>query len=268
MAVGDAAFVGEIPLIYEQLLVPLVFAEPAPRLAAAVLATNPTEILETAAGTGVLTRALVDEGTARVTATDLNQPMLDEAARLCSASRVQWQQADALALPFADESFDAVTCQFGVMFFPDRPKGYAEAQRVLRPGGRFFFNVWDAIESCPTWRAASDALDDATPEEPLGFLRRAPFGYFDVRAIRADLEAGGFQDVRITNHTAMSHSTAAQTAVAICQGTPLRNAIEAHSRWSVEAATETVTRALRDEFGSGALDAPISWLQVDAGRVA
>lgn len=268
MAVGDTAFVGEIPLIYEQLLVPLVFAEPASRLASAVLATSPQQILETAAGTGVLTRALVDGGTATLTATDLNQPMLDEAARLCDSDRVHWQQADALALPFADDSFDAVACQFGVMFFPDRSRGYAEARRVLRPGGHFFFNVWDRIESCPSWRVASDALDDVSPEEPLAFLRRAPFGYFDENSIRADLAAGGFDDVRIERHTAMSHSTAEQTAVAICQGTPLRNAIEAHSGWTVEAATGAVARALRDEFGAGPLDAPISWLEVDAGWVA
>src|SRR5205085_2137887 len=127
----DADFVGPIPDVYERLLVPMIFAEPAARLAAAVAERTPVDVLETAAGTGALTRALAGSCPgAVITATDLNQPMLDAAAsRPPAGSQVRWQQADATDLPFEDGSFDAVVCQFGVMFFPDRVVGYREARR-------------------------------------------------------------------------------------------------------------------------------------------
>lgn len=264
MAVGDAAFVGSIPEIYEQLLVPLVFVEPARSMAAAIAALDPQDILETAAGTGVLTRALVEATTATITATDLNDPMLAVAAGLCSSERVAWQVADALDLGFPDDSFDVVACQFGVMFFPDKPRGYAEARRVLRPGGTFFFNAWNRIEANPAWHLISDALNEACPEEPLPFLRRAPFGYFDPDAIRRDLQAGGYDEINIQTIAAVSHSTVDETARAVCQGTPLQLAIEAHGSLTVDAATALAVKALRDVYGDGSFDAPISWLQVSA----
>src|SRR5262245_35999856 len=134
MVATDTKFVGPIPEIYERYLVPLIFESYARDLASRVLATNAQSVLETAAGTGVLTRALAAKLPVprRIVATDLNQAMLDHAARLLPGeAKVAWRQADALDLPFADESFDAVACQFGVMFFPDKVKGYQEARRVL-----------------------------------------------------------------------------------------------------------------------------------------
>ena len=264
MAAGDTAFVGSIPALYEQLLVPLIFAEPAHRLADAVHVADPQDILETAAGTGVLTRELVDRTTATITATDLNGPMLEEAAKRCDSDRVTWQVADAMETGLPDAAFDVVACQFGVMFFPDKPRGYAEARRVLRPGGTFAFNAWDRIEANPAWRVTSDVLNEAVPEEPLPFLRRAPYSYFDSDAIRDDLRAGGFEDITVERLTGISRSTPEETARAICQATPLRMAIEAHTSLDVADATAIATRALRDEYGDGAFEAPISWLQVSA----
>jgi len=208
MAVTDSAFVGSIPEIYERLLAPMIFAEPARHTAAAVMANRPTAVLETAAGTGVLTRALVESGAANVTATDLNQPMIDLAKSLCRSPTVRWQVADALDLPLPDRSFDVVVCQFGVMFFPDRPRGYAEARRVLRPGGAFFFTAWDRIESNPAWCVVSDALNDESPESPIRFLRRTPYSYFDADRIAADLRAGGFEDITVETVAGSSESTA------------------------------------------------------------
>ena len=147
MVTTDKAFSGSIPDIYDRLMVPLIFEPYARELADRIAAANPGRVLETAAGTGVLTRALASRLSANVSisATDLNEPMLARAKSGLSDPRIEWQQADALALPFGDNSFDVVACQFGAMFFPDRVKGYAEARRVLKPGGRFFFNVWDKI---------------------------------------------------------------------------------------------------------------------------
>lgn len=265
MTAGDAAFVGSIPEIYEQLLVPLIFAEPADYLAAAVLATEPGEILETAAGTGVLTRALVaGGGGAMITATDLNQPMLDTAASRCPSPQVRWQVADALDLPMPDQSFDVVVCQFGAMFFPDKPRGYAEALRVLRPGAPFLFTVWNRIEANPAWRIVGDALNAASPQVPVQFLRRMPYSYFDPDLIRQHLLAAGFDTITVETLGGTSESTAAETARAVCQGTPLRTELSAHPAFGVEEATAIATDALRNEFGEGIFRAPISWLQVSA----
>src|SRR6266571_146538 len=145
MAATDKLFAGSIPEIYDRFLVPLIFESYAADLAERVAKLGPQNVLETAAGTGVLTRAIAARlpAHARIVATDLNQPMLDHAAaRQPGDGRVSWRQADALALPFDDQAFDVVACQFGVMFFPDQVQGYREARRVLKRGGQFFFNVW------------------------------------------------------------------------------------------------------------------------------
>jgi ubiquinone/menaquinone biosynthesis C-methylase UbiE len=143
----DKVFSGSIPGLYETYLVPLIFEPYATDLQERVGQLNATRILEVAAGTGVVTRALATAAKdgASIVATDLNQAMLDQAAAVGTARPVRWMQADAMALPFPDEEFDAVVCQFGVMFFPDKARAFAEARRVLKPGGAFIFNVWDRI---------------------------------------------------------------------------------------------------------------------------
>jgi SAM-dependent methyltransferase len=268
MTTGDSAFVGSIPDVYERLLVPLIFAEPAGHLAAAVLASDPNDILETAAGTGVLTRALVDGGATSITATDLNQPMLDAAALRCPSPAVRWQVADALHLPLPDRSFDAVVCAFGAMFFPDKPEGYAEARRVLRSGGALWFTVWDRIEANPAWRLISDTLNAAAPQHPVQFLRRTPYGYFDADLIRDHLRAAGYGSITVDTLTGISESTPLETATAVCQGTPLRMELQAHPTLGVDAATALATQALRDEYGEGTFRVPTSWLQVWASETA
>ena len=144
----DKVFAGSIPKLYETHLVPLIFEPYAADLARRVAACKPSRILEIAAGTGVVTRALARSlpGGVDIVATDLNPGMLEQAAAVGTSRPVQWQQADAMALPFPDASFDTVACQFGVMFFPDKAKAFAEARRVLKPGGTLLFSVWDRIE--------------------------------------------------------------------------------------------------------------------------
>ena len=128
-----------------------------------------------------------------------------------------WRQADATALPFDEAAFDAVCCQFGVMFFPDRVKGFAEAKRVLRPEGTFVFNVWDRIEENVFADDATAALGKMFPDDPPRFMVRTPHGYHDKAIIRADLEQAGFRHISIQTLAAVSRAPSAEyVAIALC----------------------------------------------------
>ena len=265
----DRLFAGSIPALYERLLVPLIFAPYALDLARRAQALRPARVLELAAGTGVVTRALAQvlPPSCEIVATDLNPAMLEEAQRRPIARPVAWQPADALDLPFEDESFDLVACQFGVMFFPDRVRGYAEARRVLRPGGRFLFNAWDAIADNEFAEEVTQALALWRPEAPLGFLARTPHGYHDEARIRADLAAAGFAKVKMEAVTARSRAESARVpAVAYCQGTPLRSEIEALGPGALEEATEVAAAALARRFGEGPVDGRIQALVVSTSE--
>lgn len=195
MARGDAIFTGSIAELYDLHLGGVLFAPYAEDLARRLAPMTGGRVLETAAGTGVVTAALANAlpGAVEIVATDLNQGMLDQATAK-GLRRVRWQQADALALPFGEAEFDVVACQCGVMFFPDRVAGYREARRVLRPGGRFLFNVWDSLASNPVMDAVVAGLARWHPNHTSWFLERTPCGYRDPAIIRADLEAAGFAD--------------------------------------------------------------------------
>jgi SAM-dependent methyltransferase len=220
-----------------------------------------SRILEVAAGTGVVTRALatVANEAISIVATDLNQAMLDEAAAVGTARPVQWQLADAMALPFPDAHFDAVVCQFGVMFFPDKSKAFSEARRVLKPGGVFIFNVWDRISENEFADTVTAALEAVFPEDPPRFLARTPHGYHDRSTIERDLANGGFtQSPRIATLAARSRAASAGVpAIAYCQGTPLRNEIEARDASRLAEATDVAAAALAQRFGMHSVDGKI-----------
>ncbi|MFL6061504.1 MAG: class I SAM-dependent methyltransferase [Marmoricola sp.] len=259
---GDSRFTGSIPDLYEELMVPLIFAEPAEVLAEAVVARDPGNVLETAAGTGVLTRAIRGRSPELpITATDLNQPMIDRAIATSDLEGVAWQQADAVDLPFADASYDVVVCQFGAMFFPDKTQGYAEARRVLRHGGAFLFNVWDRVGTNEIADVITRALVLADPAHPLEFMARTPHGYHDPRKITRDLFRAGM-DAQITVHEGVARSTPARAALAFCQGTPLRGEIEKHPTLDLDVATSIATEALQAAWGSARTASPTRWLQV------
>ena len=227
----DKVFSGSIPKVYETYLVPLIFESYADDLVKRLAVNPPTRVLEIAAGTGVVTRRLASilpAGSA-IVATDLNQPMLDQASATGTARPVEWRQADALRLPFADATFDAVVCQFGVMFFPDKAKAFSEARRVLQPGGVFIFNVWDRIEANEFADTVTTALAAMFPANPPRFMARTPHGYHDRQIVERDLVSGGFSaPPRIDTLAARSRAASARNpAIAYCQGTPLRNEIEA-----------------------------------------
>ena len=190
----DKVFSGSIAKLYETYLVPLIFEPYAADLVNRLASRSLTRVLEIAAGTGVVTRALASvlpEGVS-IVATDLNQPMLDHASALGTKRPVEWRHADAMQLPFQDETFDAVVCQFGVMFFPERPKAFSEARRVLRSGGVFIFNTWDRINENEFADTVTTALESLFPKDPPRFLARTPHGYWDPLTIKRDLADRGF----------------------------------------------------------------------------
>lgn len=217
-------------------------------------------MLETAAGTGIVTRALLRSlsAGASVVATDLNQPMLDRAAKQVSSSRVSWQKADAQALPFPDGTFDAVVCQFGVMFFPDKQKAYREARRMLKPGGRFIFNVWDRIEHNEFADLVTTAVAEMFAGDPPRFLARTPHGYHDKQAVIAEVKSAGFGNVAVETVTRRSVAPSCRDpAIGYCQGTPLRNEIEARDANRLVEATEAAASRISARFGNGPVDGMI-----------
>ena len=257
----DRVFTDSIASLYETHLVPLIFEPYAVDLADRLASRPVTRLLEVAAGTGVVTRRLASvlPASVSIVATDLNQPMLDQGAAIGTARSVEWRQADALQLPFPDGSFDAVVCQFGVMFLPDKPKAFAEARRVLRSGGVFVFNVWDRIEDNEFADDVTAAVGALFPDDPPRFLARTPHGYHDRAIIERDLARGGFTaPPQIATVAARSRAASARIpAVAYCEGTPLRTEIEERDKSALGAATAAAAAAIARRFGGGAVDGRI-----------
>ena len=258
---SDITFAGSIPKVYESHLVPLIFAPYAADMAARLARRFPSSVLEIAAGTGVVTRALASglPENVSIVATDLNEAMMEHAQSIGTARPVDWRQADAEALPFPDQTFDAVICQFGVMFFPDKAKAFAETHRVLRPGGVFLFSVWDRIEENEFAYTVTAALAAVFPDDPPRFLARTPHGHHDIAAVTRDLEGGGFvARPDVTTVAARSRADSPRIpALAYCQGTPLRSEIEARGKVALDEATDIATEAVAQRFGRGAVDGKI-----------
>ena len=248
-------------MLYDTYMVPLIFEPYATDLANRLVSRPVTRVLEIAAGTGVVTRALAAALPDKVSivATDLNQAMLDQASAVGTKRAVEWRQADAMQLPFPDGTFDAVVCQFGVMFFPDKSKAFSQARRVLRPGGVFIFNVWDRIEENEFADTVTTALASAFPKDPPRFMARTPHGYHDRRTVERDLASGGFTaPPQIDTMAARSRAASARIpAIAYCQGTPLRNEIEARDASRLGEATDIAAEAIGKRFGPGAVDGKI-----------
>ena len=257
----DKVFAGPIPKLYESHLVPLIFEPYAVDIARRLASRSPSRVLEIAAGTGVVTRAMVSVLSDRtsIVATDLNQAMLDQAIATGTSRPVEWRQADAMQLPFADGAFDAVVCQFGAMFFPEKPKAFAEARRVLRQRGVFIFNVWDRIEENEFADVVTIAMEAVFPEDPPRFLARTPHGYHGRPTIERDLAQGGFEaSPEVVTVAQRSRAESARVpAVAFCQGTPLRSEIEARNPARLGEATDAATQAIARRFGDGAVDGKI-----------
>jgi SAM-dependent methyltransferase len=257
---SDKVFAGSVPKVYEQYLVPLIFEPYAHDLARRAASRPCRRVLEIAAGTGVVTRQLASvlPKETSIVATDLNPAMLEVASSVAVKRPVEWREADAMQLPFEDESFDVVVCQFGAMFFPDKGKAFSEARRVLEPGGTLLFNVWDRIEENEFADAVTRALESVFPADPPRFMARTPHGYHDVAMIASDVARGGFAEPEISTVAARSRALSPRIpAIAYCQGTPLRNEIEARDSTRLGDATDVAAMAIAGRFGHGAVDGKI-----------
>ncbi|GGX94749.1 methyltransferase domain-containing protein [Massilia dura] len=266
MTSADARFAGPLPRCYERYLVPLLFEPYALDLARRAVALAPRQVLEIAAGTGIVTRQLAASlPSARIVATDLNPDMLAVGRAAAALPQVSWQPADAMQLPFDDAGFDLLVCQFGAMFFPDKRRAFAEARRVLLPGGRLLFNVWDALPANAFAAAVQASMEELFPGDPPRFFARTPHGYHDKAAIARDLAAAGFAsppDIETVTLQGRAAS-AADVAAGFCQGTPLRNEIEARAGDPVTAAVVAAAH-LERRFGKGpirgAMRAHVIWV--------
>jgi ubiquinone/menaquinone biosynthesis C-methylase UbiE len=250
MSSSDARFVGNIPEHYDQGLGPLIFVDYAAEMARRVAAGNPKRLLETAAGTGMVTRRLRDALPAgsRITATDLNPPMLDIArTKFQRGEAVEFQQADATALPFGDASFDAAVCQFGAMFFPDKDRACREVHRVLVSGGRYFFSVWDSHRHNAYGRVTHRFMESLFPAGPPSFMA-APFSY-PFEPIKDSLTDAGF--TAISADVVRLEKTVPDVAAfahAIIFGGPLADQIQARGEDPTEIAA-ALAPELRRAFG-------------------
>jgi len=260
-------FSGSIPELYDQFMGPMLF-EPFAIDMARRFEGFDGALLETAAGTGRVTRQLAKAAPrSAITATDLSEAMLGRAAAVVDAPNIVWRQADALALPFANASFDAVVCQFGAMFFPDKTAGYAEARRVLKDGGRFVFSVWDDLAANDVSQIAEDAVTALFPNDPPLFFARGPFAHHDRDVIRRNVLDAGFASVEIeTVRLPTPAPSARDAAFALVAGTPMRGLIEARDPTGLDEAVNAAARALAAHFGEGPFTGTGQAVVIVAGR--
>ena len=258
----DRLWVGSMPEAYDRWLAPSVFRPFAQDLARRASRLAPRRVLEIAAGTGVLTNELITAlPAADVTATDLNAAMVEFGSRQTPGA--EWRKADALNLPFADGRFDLVACQFGVMFFPDKPAAFAEVRRVLAPGGALLFTTWGDVGTHGFAAALVAGIERAYPDDPPTFVATVPHGYFDLDQVIADLFAGGLGDLSTEVVTLDGQAdSAADVAAGFCAGTPLR--MEMAARGDLEAGTMVVAAEMTARLGGGPVTAPMTAYVVEA----
>ena len=265
----NAQFVGSIPAAYDRYLGPMFFQPYAEDIAARLSVAPSGSVLELACGTGIVTRVLRDRlpATARLVATDLNEPMMESAAaKFTRNDAIEWRQADATDLPFDDGSFDAVVCQFGFMFFPDKALSAREAYRVLKPGGLFVFSVWDSLEQNPLGQIPHETIAGFFEKDPPLFYQ-VPFGYHDHGEIEHLLKNAGFRDVRVNAVSKLSGITRCEDAAkGLVHGTPMSIAIAERDASLFPEIEKAVAGALEKHFGSPTFQAPMRAVVAEARK--
>jgi len=258
---SDVRFDGSIPEIYDRHLGPLLFEPYAIDIADRVAKLRPRKVLEIAAGTGIVSRRLLDvlPRTTGLTITDLNEPMLEYARQRTVANRdnLEWRQADAQELPFPDESYDLVMCQFGAMFFPDKPKALREFKRVLTTSGALILSVWDSLERNPLQEIAHSTIGGFFTADPPEFYE-IPFVLGDVVEVRRLVEGAGFEKIAVETLSLTGRGESAQhAAIGLVMGNPVINTLREQATTDIEEIVAAVARGLEKRFGSGGIEVPL-----------
>jgi ubiquinone/menaquinone biosynthesis C-methylase UbiE len=255
-----AAFVGAVPPNYDRYLGSLLFYPFADDLAARLVVSPGMRVIEIACGTGIVTARLVRRlaGHGTLVATDLNEPMIAHArTRIPETPGLEWRQADGTSLPFPDRSFDAVVCQFGLMFFPDKAAGVREALRVLRPGGTYLFNVWDTLDRSPVCRITHETVGGFFPTDPPQFYT-VPFSLHDTATLRRLLDQAGFTDVQCVTLDKIGESpSAADAATGLIEGNAILDAIMARRPEALADIKTAVARNIAQELGDHPVRCPL-----------
>jgi ubiquinone/menaquinone biosynthesis C-methylase UbiE len=240
------------PVLYDRYMGPLLFEPYARHVAERVASLRPERVLETAAGTGVATRAVLEAlPEAQIVATDINPAVVEFAAQHLRSDRVTFQAADAQQLPFEDGSFDLVLCLFGVMFFPDKVRANEDARRVLGPGGHYVLVTFDRLDLNPIPKAAGAAVATLFPDDPR-YMERGPFSYTDPAAVERDLRKAGFDQIELETVELSTRVIARDAAHGIVLGSPFRAEIERLHESALERAATAVDQALRPWDGTTA----------------
>jgi len=266
----NAAFVGAVQGNYDRYLGPILFLGYADDLASRLPVIPDMRVLEVACGTGIVTRRLLDRihGHGVLVATDLNEDMIAHARKhvATGSGQVDWQTADVTKLPFRDGSFDAVVCQFGLMFFPDKGAGIREAFRVLKPGGCYLFSVWDAMARNPIARITHETVATFFPADPLMFYK-VPFSLHDPDPTLALLEQAGFGEIEWTHLEKTGTSpSAADAATGLIEGNPILGAIMDRRPESLPEITRAVAAKISTELGDRPVRCPLRALVFSARR--
>ena len=263
------AFAGSVPQNYETYLGPLFFEPYAIDLVDRIKNIDTlSNVLEIASGTGRVTKHLVSKLPSKVSlvATDLNNDMLKVAESIVSAKNIQWQVADAHELAFGDNKFDLVVCQYGVMFFQDKPTALKEVNRVLKPGGTFLFNTWNELRYNALSQIAQTVLEEIYPDDPPKFLEKGPYSFYDQGQINRLLSDAGFVDISIVTISKTGTATTVDDVViGILEGTP-NYAYIMERNIPISEIKEKLKARLADQYGYNNLGLPMEALVVEAKK--
>ncbi|WP_165836267.1 class I SAM-dependent methyltransferase [Taibaiella soli] len=264
----NISFSGSIPVNYDDGMGEMFFEPYATEMSNRVALLQPSAVLEIACGTGRLTKYLSQQlPGASITATDLNPAMLEFAQkRFSGLSNVRWEIADALSVPFADQSFDCVVVQFGVMFYPDKIQGFRESFRVLRSGGKFIFATWKSLADNEIAQIANDTVKIFFPNDPPVFFN-IPFSYYDKDQIRKDVMNAGFGSVEIEDLSLSGSNISAENAArGLFDGTPIINFLNERAPDKIPEIKQRFVDAITKVYGKDHLSIPSSALIVTAER--
>lgn len=260
MSTNANEFVGDIPENYDQRLGPIIFEAYADDMARRAALLKPARVLELAAGTGIVSRKLKDAigPDTHLTVTDLNAPMLEVAkTKFNTAENVAFQTADAMKLDFPDDFFDLVVCQFGVMFFPDKPASFREVRRVLRLGGAYLFSSWGTLAENPFAQLGQDISEQFFPDNPPGFYK-VPFSYPDAALVKRELSSGGFDNVE-SEVIEFDQPVIdwAHFARGLVFGNPLIDEIKNRGGVDGDEVARAIENSLRERFGPEPASMPL-----------